>query len=374
VGLVVLGLSAAMPAAVSAQAGVSKVVTYITTYTGVYSFVEYQKAVDYAGRTFVTTQNQSYVWQEETKDVIIPHKNGTITENRYTTVDAGGDYDGVFPESTPGTAHCEYGSHPSHEFKSKVLGNPEGLRPVHGNPLIPYMWTLPEQAGQLGVTSTCASGGEILAHTPSNNGTVNVVLANTRPFEEAFDGNDSIRFKSMPALHPIDVTLNGRMDLPNGGYDQARTHIQGGVKFERWGDPRNNNKIGSLLLDDLLNALGAKTAPDGSPAADGQDDTILVPGMAPGTVTTEVTGTVSWSHGKRARASAAKPTTLYTGRATLKGNNAVVLRLVPTAAGRSALAVAHPSIPVRLRVTFNPRGAGSNTTKSRSGTLGARVG
>jgi hypothetical protein len=176
----------------------------------------------------------------------------------------------------------------------------------------------------------------------------------------------------MPAMHPLDVTLNGRKELPNGGYDQARVQITGGVKFERWGDPRNNNKIGNLLLDDLLRALGAKGSPDGSPMTDGQDDTILVPGMAPGTVTTEVTGMVTWSHGKRAGASAVRLTTLYTGKATINGNNAVVLRLVPTAAGRSALTVAHPSLSVHLRVTFSPRGAGSNTSKSGSGTLGAR--
>ena len=67
-----------------------------------------------------------------------------------------------------------------------------------------------------------------------------------------------------------------------------------------------------------------------------------------------------------------RPPTLYTGTATIKGNDAVMLRLVPTAVGRSALTVAHPALSVHLRVTFSPRGAGSNTSKSGSGTLGAR--
>ena len=367
-----------VPASASARSGdVSKVVTYITTYTGVYSFIEYVKTVDYAGRASVTTQNQSYVWQEEVKDVIVPRSNGTISENRYTTVDAGGDYDGVFGGVTPSTRHCDYKSQPGHKFKSKVLGNPEGAAPVHGNPLIPYSWTLPEFAGQLGVGSTCGGGGrgEVLAYTPAVKGTVNALFEDTHEFDHAFEGSDSVRFKSMPAMHPITASLHGRKELPNGGYDQAQVRLTGGVKFERWGDPRNNNKVGKLLLDDLLQALGVDASGDGSAMADGKGETILVPGMVPDTVTTEVTGTVTWQHNMLAGDPAARPTTFYTGKATIRGNDAVTLRLTPTSAGRAALAVAHPSIPIHVNATFNPSGNGRNTAQSHAPRkLGARHG
>ena len=32
----------------------------------------------------------SYLWQEEVKDVVVPRKDGTISENRYTTVNSQG--------------------------------------------------------------------------------------------------------------------------------------------------------------------------------------------------------------------------------------------------------------------------------------------
>jgi hypothetical protein len=363
---------AALPAVASAKDHVSKVVTYITTYTGHYAFVELRKDVDYAGRATVSTQNQGYTWQQEIKDVIVPRGNGTVKETRYTTVDASGDYDGIF--SGQPTIHCEYSSSPGKEFRSNVLGNPEGVRPVHGNPLILYEWAVPEVVGTLGITSSCARTGEALVFTPLQTGTIGAPIEVTNDFRDAFEGSDVVRYKNMPARHAINGSIPlGTQQLANGGYDSAQVTLTGGVEFARWGDPRNNNKVGNLLLNDLLEALGAKAAGDGSAMADGEDDTILVPGMAPGTVTTEVTGTVTWSDSPRARDAAAQPTTLYVGTATINGDNAVTMTVKPTAAGRAALAVAHPSIPITLRTTFNPSDKGKNTTKSRTGTLGSRL-
>ncbi len=367
-----VGVTISLPCDVVARTSrISKIVTYITTYAGSYSFIEYDKAVDYAGRVTVNTQNQSYVWQEEVKDVLVPRKNGTISEQRYTTVDAHGDYDGAFPDETPSTVHCDYSSQPRREFKSKVLGDPEGIAPVHGNPLIPFSWVLPEFAGELGVRSSCDTEGEILAETPRQSGTIGVALEHTPEFEHVFEATEAARFKSMPVRLPLSVTLANRAELPHGGYDQAQVRIVGGVEFARWGDPRNSNKVGNLLLDDLLRALGADASPDGSPIADGDDDQILVPGVAPGTVTTEVTGTVSWKHGRRIPAAAAGPAQLYVGRANVTGDNPVTMRLTPTALGRSALRVSHPSTPIELRVTFTPSGGGPKVTRTAAATLGA---
>ena len=47
-------------------------------------------------------------------------------------------------------------------------------------------------------------------------------MEDTHGFDEAFEGTDSVRFKSMPAMHPISVSLHGRKELPKGGYDQAQ--------------------------------------------------------------------------------------------------------------------------------------------------------
>jgi hypothetical protein len=362
---------AALPAVASAKNGVSKIVTYITTYTGHYDFVELRKDVDYAGRTTVSTQNQGYTWQEEDKDVIVPRGNGTVKETRYTTLDASGDYDGSIYGQPP--THCAYSSSPGKEFKSNVLGDPEGVRPVHGNPLIPYAWRLPEIVGTLGIKSSCGpQSGEVLEFTPLQTGTIGAPIEVTNDFSDAFVGSDAVRFKDMPARHPINGSIPlGTQQLANGGYDSAQVTLVGGVEFARWGDPRNNNKVGNLLLNDLLEALGAEASGDGSAMADGENDTILVPGMVPGTVTTEVTGTVTWTNGSGARDAAAQPTTLYTGKATINGDNAVTMTVKPTAAGRAALAAAHPSIPITLRATFNPSGNGKKTTKSLIGTLGS---
>ena len=362
---------AAFPAVGSAKSGVSKIVTYITTYTGRYDFVELRKDVDYAGRTTVSTQNQGYTWQEEDRDVLVPRGNGTVKETRYTTVDASGDYDGSL-DGQP--IHCAYSSSPGKELKSNVLGDPEGVRPVHGNPLIPYEWRLPEVVGTLGITSSCAPSGEALVFTPLQTGTIGAPIEITNGFRDAFEASDAVRFKDMPARHPINGSIPlGTQQLANGGYDSAQVTLVGGVEFARWGDPRNNNKVGNLLLNDLLEALGASASGNGSAIADGENDTLLVPGMVPGTVTTEVTGTVTWTNGPRARDAAAQPTTLYTGKATINGDNAVTMTVKPTAAGRAALAVGHPSIPITLRATFNPSGNGKNTTKSLTGTLGSRL-
>ena len=371
IAAVVVFVCAALPAVASAKDRVSKVVTYITSFTGHYEFVELRKDVDYAGRTTVSTQNQGYTWQQETKDVIVPRANGTVKETNYITVDASGDYDGVF--GTQPATHCEYSSSPGKEFKNNVFG-PEGVRPVHGNPLILYEWAVPEDVGTFGITSSCAQSGEALVFTPMQTDTIGAPIEVTNKFRDAFEGSDSVRFKDMPARHPIDGSIPlGTQQLANGGYDSAQVTLVGSVEFARWGDPRNNNKVGNLLLNDLLETLGAQAAGNGSAMADGENDTILVPGMAPGTVTTEVTGTVTWGNGPRARDAAAQPTTLYTGRATISGDNAVTMTLKPTAAGRAALAVAHPSIPITLRATFNPSDKGKNTTTTRTGTLGSRL-
>jgi hypothetical protein len=368
-------LAALTPATAGAKDHVSKVVTYITTYTGHYNFVELRKDVDYAGRTTVSTQNQGYTWQQEVKDVVVPRSNGTVKETRYTTVDASGDYDGGYGTSPP--RHCEYSSSPGKVFRSKVPGNPEGFGPVHGNPLIPYSWTLPQFPGQLGVTSTCGpEEGGLLAFAPENTSTIGAPIKLTTTFDQAFTGSDAVRFKSMPDRHSIDdasIPL-GTQQLPNGGYDSAQVTLTGGIEFARWGDPRNKNKVGNLLLHDLLDAWGVKASASGSPEADGDNDTILVPGMAPGTVTTSVSATVTWGSSPRARAATAQQTTIYTGKATIKGDDSVTISLKPTAAGIAALAVSHPSTAITLKATFNPSGKGRNTTVTRTGTLGARLG
>ena len=367
--LAVAVLALVFPAAAAAK--VDRTVTYLTIYQGEYQFTDYFNAVDYAGRSTVYTQNDSYAFDEQVADVLKPRPGGGVSERRTTSVAAQGSYEGVSPTTTPSTKSCTYLSTPGKAYATRVPGAPEGLT-SKGNPLIPYSWTLPETAGELGLSSvpvaSCASRGQdMLAITPRSAGTFGAVLQHTAGLSEAFGGSAAVRYRSMPVERPIKVDLENRIETANGGYEQARVTITGTVRFLHLGDPRNRNKVGTLLLDDALKALGVKASATGSPMSDGDSDTVFIPGVTPGTVTLDVTGVVQGS-----KASAASATPLFSGKATIKGKNPVLLRLTPSPAARSLHGAAHSAMTVRLSATFKPAGRGKATRRSRTGTLSAR--
>jgi hypothetical protein len=355
-----------------------RTVEYITTYQGTYSFTDYDRFTSYtAGPAAPATQALDYDWTEVVRDVLTPHTHGRVGEYSYTNMDAHGGYQSDFAGGHPPSVTCTYSSNPYRSFRQRLLGSPYALGPPMGNPLLDYIWELPDQVGYLGLTSQgayCPGKTEsVLDETP-----VFVTLhTNNVDLDDAFVGTAEARYKDLPAMHKIQaVQKNSGMEQGPNGYsvDAARIDVDGTVSFAVLAhNPYNPNKIGTLFLDEAINIMTDGVGGPYSPSASGDPDPILIPGLPAGGINVNVTGTIN-APGVASASTASRGPVLFTASAVEHhAEQPLVVKFKPTAAGHAALAGGHPVTHVQLHFRFHPAGAGHTVTRTTSTAIAARA-
>jgi hypothetical protein len=199
-----------------------------------------------------------------------------------------------------------------------------------------------------------------------------IAPAITADFDDAFSGTGDVRYKAMPYSRPIHVELQRGGDAGLGATEAVKVTIDGSVRFTRVGDPKNVNKVATLLKGEL-EAIFGRLGDDASPLSDGEPDVILIPGLPSGNVTLDVTGTVKGSSSHLLATAAAGAPLLASGKGRATDGVPFELGVTPTAAGKALLGAAHPALQATLTIRFDPSGPDKPVTVTRTGTLPART-
>jgi hypothetical protein len=394
IGAVLVGLLA-LPVASSAAE-----YQFFTEYAGTYQFAQQYTALTGRPDGLDTLQTLRWaVFDYTTTKVNKADRSYTTTQERYIAALGKLHRVDVQGSDMPGgpftkVDDCQISSD-AKPFKTTTPGSYVEAVPIRANPAIELGWELPDYGSR--PTNVAApftfSGtpgcGDQLVWTPSSPADALVIasLPSTKAMNEAFRGATTIHYsdiKRAPWIKNISETITDDATRPAFGgstTEHAQVSVKSMVLFDSvYSYSRTKkepvNKIGALLVSEGFTNIGDTGKAGGTPAGtSGEDETVVVPGMAPGDVSLDVQSTViPGGAGNRIAHSSATPARLLSsGKVTFPNRpRPVKMSIVPTALGRSVLAAPHPAMTARYVLRFRFRGSRKTVTRTKSITIPAR--
>ncbi len=364
-------------------------IVWSTTYTGTYSFSDYNRGYGRAEGDLLT-QSEDFSWTRIIGETITPRANGTFTYVWTTELEANGTYD-EFSTKEAGSVnlHCKLSTTtPKVEKRVVKNGTYNGKTFTRDNPPVELGWAMPLGGASVGLAPTgedeirvtggadCPRPDEFLLFTPGEDGAEWQNLPRTQSFLDAFSATRTVSYNSLPFRYPMSAHekragSNPQLELTSVTQLDLNSDVQF-VRIRPNAKDEPPDKIGNLLLNDALNAIIGVGNPTGRdvPAVAPNPETIILPSSPGlGSVTTQVTGVLSGTvHAPRriagARRLAATPTLLENGSGTGTSGVSMPFRITPTAAGHSLLSGPHGDVTVTVSVKLTYDGqefSGSRT-------------
>lgn len=429
VGFVVAGVLIAFGGGGGASAATVKNATeipymYVTQYIGSYLF-SYHYTVMSTGQTYADVS--AYQWDDNVEDTVTPSKAGKFQEKEQLATSVDGERAVLSPQQIPNREDCDYSYEPLPHTVFTREGSYNEAVPVKHNPKLTVFWSVPQpgvkepggadfggfdvvsEPGPKFSGSLCSNSDEVTASSflgYTESGCVACQFSYplgsqlgepTATFRRIWSGSQTVALKHIYRKSftrsfqvAFSKSATSGSAATNGLVKETATlKVSSRVSFWRQSIDsreyrRGGNKVGALLLRDALDLLGARTdlplltrnidAGTGLGFQGGVPDSIVLPGVpAPGTVSAEVTGTVtSGGHMRRARwpfAGAAAALQIARGSArTDPSGGLFAMKLTPGAGANELLSGAHPPVVLRATLIYHPK-HGSPVTVHVTATL-----
>ncbi len=360
---------------------------YLTAYKGSYQFTDTFVAAP--GKPDGLEETQRYAWVTYDYETIMVHPDHSFTRTltryilargtkRSVDVQGSGVTGGPFRATTSCAIYSD--STPVEAVSGGAYIEPVLVK---HNPQIIVSWSLPDYGSQpsndappfhVSGTADCRSAyhGSFLDWTITDpSATVFALLKPTRKIIDAFGASAAIRYSTIskkPWTRRFEnATVAARASRPGftgPAVDDARVTVDSTVTFDRIysttlpdSTPGERNKLVSLLASEGFFGLEAQGPPGGPPVgASGDPQTVVVPGLGPGELSLDVSGTVIQPQ----KAHIAAVPSVLLARATAhvtRSGRPVTLTIVPTRAGHQLLSGPHGAIDGRYILGFKPRGS-----------------